>query len=409
MKIAILGPIATAGIAPLLSTQPPLGFPVGNGGAPIMTTLITELLAKGHEVCAITYGGYEATRTSRPVAARGNRFEFYCCPARKHSIRPSSGHLGRSLDFFAYERRGISEAIAAARPDFIHAHWTYEFAMAAMSTGIPYLITAHDDPTEVLKVYKNAYRLARYLMARRVLRNATAITAVSDDLSRRIAPLARTVIRVVNNPLSYSFIDAGAPRALPPRGQRRALISVINGWSRLKNVCAALLAFSHVRRQLVDATYHLYGLDFQSDGPAERWAIARGVAEGVVFHGPVSQSELVTALDDATLMLHPSRSESCPMGIAEALALGLPVVGGEQSGGVPWMIGEGGLLVDIDNPQAIAQAVLQLLTDDVLYRGCSNAALRRVKAFAPDIIATQYEQLYMRILERARRPQGRLS
>lgn len=401
MKIAILGPISTAGITPFLFDPPPANFPVGYGGAPFMNTLIAELLAKGHEVCAITSGGYQATRDSKPVSLKGKHFEFYCCPSRKHSIRPSAGHIGRILDCFAYERRNMKELLAKVQPDFIHAHWTYEFAMAAMESGIPYLVTAHDDPAEVLKLYKNVYRFGRYLMARRVLRHAQAITAVSDDLKRRIAPLAHSEIAVVPNPLSRQFIDAGISRTAPSLCQNSKLISVINGWGFLKNVSSALIAFAHIRRQLQHATYHLYGIDFQPGGPAEQWSKAQGLAEGVVFHGPVSHSELVIALKDATLMLHPSRSESCPMGIAEALALGLPVVGGVKSGGVPWMIGEAGLLVDIDKPLEIAHAALQLLSDDVLYKKCITSALQRVKAFDPELIATQYEEMYIRILKQS--------
>lgn len=401
MKIAILGPISTAGITPFLFDPPPADFPLGYGGAPFMNTLIAELLAKGHEVCAITCGGYEATRESKPVSLKGKHFEFYCCPSRKHSIRPSSGHVGRILDFFSYERRNMKDVLAKVQPDFIHAHWTYEFAMAAMESGIPYLVTAHDDPKEVLKLFKNIYRFGRYLMARRVLGQAKEISAVSDDLKRRIAPLTHSEITVVPNPLSRRFIDAGIRRAAPSHCPNPKLISVINGWGYLKNASSALIAFSLIRRQLKDVTYHLYGIDFQPEGHAEQWAESQGLAEGVVFHGPVSSGELMIALKDATLMLHPSRSESCPMGIAEALALGLPVVGGVKSGGVPWMIGEAGLTVDIDKPLEIADAALQLLTDDVLYEKCVTAALQRVKAFAPEVISAQYEEIYMRILNQA--------
>jgi len=399
MKIAILGPIATAGIVQYLFSTPPSDFPVGYGGAPFMSTLIGELLAKGHEVCAITAGGYVATRTSEPLSLIGNRFEFYCCPSRKHSIRPNAGRVGRILDLFAYERRNIEAVISKVRPDFIHAHWTYEFSMAAMASGRPYMVTAHDDPAEVLKLHKNIYRFGRYVMARLVLQNAKSITAVSGDLKRRISPLTRSAITVIYNPLSRRFIDVGTVRDSKSIGNQAVIISVINGWGPLKNTGNALIAFSHIRSRFPDARYHLYGVDYQPGGAAEQWAAAHGLTRGVVFHGPVSHIALVSALENSTLMVHPSRSESCPMGIAEALAMGVPVVGGNNSGGVPWMIGEAGLLADINNPVDISRAALQLLTDQKLYERCTSAALRRVKAFNPELIATQYENMYERILK----------
>lgn len=398
MKIAVLGPISTRSVAPFLSEEIPDDFPEGYTGAPFMKTLIGELLAKGHDVFAITCGGYVAKTDSKPLSLKGNRFEFHCCPNRLHSIRPSSRRLGYIVDFFAYERRNMTSVLARVQPDVIHAHWTYEFAMAAMGSGIPYLVTAHDDPVHVLKLYKNVYRFGRYLMARRVLKGAKAISAVSDDLKRRISGLATQEIHVVPNPLGRDFIDAGMRRTPRSISTEQVLITAINGWGYLKNVDSALIAFSHIRRKLHTATYHLYGSGFEPGGCAAQWAIDHGVAEGVVFHGAVPHGELLHALDTATLMLHPSRSESCPMGIAEALAMGVPVVGGMHSGGVPAMVGEAGLLVDINKPIDIAQAALRLLTDDELYEACAARALEQIKKFAPELIATQYEAIYKSVL-----------
>ena len=144
---------------------------------------------------------------------------------------------------------------------------------------------------------------------------------------------------------------------------------------------------------------HLFGHDFQVGGIAQRWAENRGISEGMVFHGPVSHELLIEELKLATLMLHPGRLESCPMGIAEAMALGLPVVGGRNSGGVAWMIGGGGLAVEINQPQEIAKAALFLITDDNFYLQCSLEAIERVKEFHPELIVNQYEILYQRAME----------
>lgn len=397
MKIAILGPISTASVAPYLHQAPPPDFPPGTSGAPFMGTLIGALLERGHEVCAITLGGW-ATRHSRPVSLPGQRFEFHCAPIRRHAVRPRDGHIGRILDFYAYERRGIGELLAAAKPDFVHAHWTYEFGMAAIASGRPYLITAHDDPAAVLKLFKDGSRLIRYFMARSVLKRANALSAVSEYLESRIASLAGAPIEVIPNPLDRRFLDASQQRLPPSTQAEHRFVSVINGWGRMKNASSALLAFARVREQRRDVAYHLFGSDFQPGGPAQRWAEANGAAGGVVFCGPVPHAQLIGELKASSVMLHPSRMESCPMGIAEAMALGLPVVGGRDSGGTAWMIGDGGLTVDINRPEEIAAAAMQLISDDALYRRCSEAATRRVKCFAPDAVAGQYEAFYRRVI-----------
>lgn len=398
MKIAILGPISTAGIAPYLYEPPPSDFPKGTSGAPLMSTLIGSLLERGHEVCAITYGGW-ATRHNQPVSLKGTNFEFYCVPVRQHSVRPKNGHIGRILDLYAYERRAVGKLLTAVKPDFVHAHWTYDFGMAAIDSGLPYLVTAHDDPVAVLKLFKNGYRLGRYLMARSVLKRATALSAVSEYLQSRLLSLAKAPIKVIPNPLDRRFLEASIPKAAPSDSAELRFVSVINGWGKMKNADSALLAFSHVRKQKKDVTYHLFGSDFQPGGLAQHWAEVNGVAEGVVFRGPVPHLQLIEELKAATVMLHPSRIESCPMGIAEAMALGLPVVGGRDSGGVAWMIAGGGITVDINRPEEIAGAALQLIADDAFYLQCSEAAMNRVKQFAPEVVISQYEALYQRVLE----------
>jgi hypothetical protein len=40
----------------------------------------------------------------------------------------------------------MREALQREQPDILSAHWTYEFAAAAIATGIPHVVTAHDAP-----------------------------------------------------------------------------------------------------------------------------------------------------------------------------------------------------------------------------------------------------------------------
>ena len=400
MKILILGPISTSTITPYLYETPPNDFPAGTGGAPLMGSLIAELLARGHDVSAITCGGFWATQKNQPVSLKGEHFEFYCVPIRRHSMRPRNGHIGRILDMYAYERDQMSEILFKINPDVVHAHWTYEYGMVAIDSGLPYLVTAHDDPLAVLKLFRNIYRFIRYLMARRVLNRATSITAVSESLKEKLVHLVQYPIDVVFNPLDQKFIYAlTKERLAPSKLKELRLICIINGWGEMKNSKAALNAFAIIYKSLPNVSLHLFGHDFERDGIAQRWAEKRGICEGIVFHGSISHELLIEELKLATLMLHPSRLESFGMGIAEAMALGIPVVGGCNSGSVAWMIGRGGLVVDINQPEEIAKAALRLITDDNLYLRSSYEAIERVKEFRPDLIVNRYEILYQRAIE----------
>lgn len=398
MKIAIVGPIATAHLAPFLDAVPPRDFPPGYTGAPFMATLIGELLRRGHEVAAITAGGYPAARGAAPLSLCGPRFSFHCCPERAHAVRWSHGRPGRLLDMFADERRHLRSVISEVAPDLVHAHWTYEFALAAIACGRPYLVTAHDDPVAVARLTRSPYRLGRLFMALRVLRAVPRLTAVSSDLGLRLRHLTRAPIDVVPNPLSASFLDAGALREVPQAGQELCLVTVLNGWGAWKNAAAAIRAFAEFRHDWPQARLQMFGDDYEPGGVAERWARSRGLADGIGFRGPVSHPQLIEELRAAQALLHPSRWEACPMGIAEAMSLGLPVVGGSDSGGVAGMVGEAGLLVDVTSPPALAAALRRLFTEPGRYRACSVQAIARAQAYAPAAVVDQYEALYREVL-----------
>jgi len=200
MKIGIAGPISTESIAPFLPCDTAT-LPVGCGGAPLLGTLIGELLSRGHEVSAYTMSPNMPLDLPQPVIAQGERFKVYYCPQRKHSVRLNGWHLGRIVDFFRLERRYLQQAIRIDNPDVVHAHWAYEFALAAISSGKPHIVTCHDAPDVVLKYMPNIYRFGRYLMARHCLGQAKLVTAVSPYLCNAVQKYCNVPIAVVQNPL----------------------------------------------------------------------------------------------------------------------------------------------------------------------------------------------------------------
>jgi glycosyltransferase involved in cell wall biosynthesis len=102
-----------------------------------------------------------------------------------------------------------------------------------------------------------------------------------------------------------------------------------------------------------------------------------------------------------SMLLHPALEEACPMSILEAMALGLPVIGGIHSGGVPWVLdaGRSGFLTDVRKPSEIARTLLTCLEqpEDRHWRQ-RNAYHRVLSLFSPTCVAEQYEKIYERAL-----------
>ncbi len=397
MRIGIAGPISSESIARFLEGDAK-DLPHGYTGAPLLGTLIGALLERGHSVFAYTTSA--DVPLSERVSAAGDRFKITFCPVRPRAFRYSQGEWGRAADAFKHERAALSQAMRDDAPELVHAHWTYEFALAAIESDLPHVITCHDAPQVVLRYSPNLYRLVRYFMARRVLNQAQYLTAVSPYLKQKLDRYARVPITVVPNPLPpHPPQLAERSRQFDPARPRIAM--VLNGWGRLKNPQPALRAFFMLRRQIPGALLCIMGSDYGPGGKAEFWAKEQGLNGGVHFMGPQPYPTLLAKLAESDLLLHPSLEETFSMSIAEAMSLGVPVVGGQSSGAVPWVIGEGGVVADVASPVSMKDAMLALISNPAEYKRYSQTANVRVQeSFAANHVANTYESLYEDVTRR---------
>lgn len=402
MRIGIAGPLGTPDIEHLLEGDT-RHLPREMKGATLLVTLIETLLGLGHEISAFsTDPALEPSRHNR-VVARGHRFTMYYVPRRRHALRSDRGARGRMLDFFALERHALADAIRQECPEIVHAHWSYEFGAAALDSGLPCLLTCHDSPWAILKVQRDLYRVGRLLMAKSVLRRARHATVVSPYLVEALQGMTRAPLSVVPNPLPGGLIESGRVRRAPDlaaRGPRIAML--LNGWSPRKNPEPGLLAMKHIRAVYPQAEMHLYGPGY---GPAEQawtWAVAQKMENAFVFHGWTPYAETMKQLAGMDLLLHPALEESFGMTIAEAMALGVPVVAGRDSGAVPWVLGADsgcGALVDVRSPKKIAEAVLKLLETPECYVRCSERGRARAsEVFSPTAVAQSYLEHYQLVV-----------
>lgn len=293
----------------------------------------------------------------------------------------------RSKDLFAVERSFVAERLGAWAPDVVSAHWTYEYALGALETDRPTLITVHDWAPTILWHARDAYRAVRLIMQLIVFARGRHFATVSPYMARRIERFTRRPVSVLPNAVGPMWLDIDELRSIGSR-----VIAVNDGFGRRKNVEKLLTAWPSVRRRHADAELLLVGQGYGVSGAAWQWAEARGLGEGIKFVGPVDRSELPRLLASARLLAHPSLEESFGMVILEAMAVGLPVLGGRSSGAVPWLLeGGAGILVDVRNEDAIADGIVRLLTDRSLAaRTGARGRQRAREQFAVEAVAHAY-------------------
>ena len=401
MHIGIAGPIATEHVADLLACDTST-MPKGYTGAPLTGVLIGDLLKQGHKVSAFTTDAslYSNLET---VKASGLNFDLYICPARPRAWRFNKNRLGRAMDGFAYEREQLLNAINMAKPDIIHAHWTYEFALAAIKSGLPHLITCHDAPAVILRYNPCPYRSVRYLMARSVFNKGQHYSGVSPYLAAAVQHYTKEPIAVVPNPLADFVLASGRIRSSRPTTKRIGLIC--NGWDARKNPKPSLQAFDKLHSIQPTLELHLFGFDFGAGEPAQQWCQKQGLLTGMVFHGATPHKQLIEHLNDLDLLLHPALEETFCVVIAEAMALGLPIVAGRHSGAVPWVVGIddttnnrcSAVLTDVTDPDAIVSAIEEAFDQNYPERSASGYARAR-QMFSTGVITESYIALYRQVL-----------
>ena len=105
--------------------------------------------------------------------------------------------------------------------------------------------------------------------------------------------------------------------------------------------------------------------------------------EGIQLTGAVDPEDLPLLLAGASAFVSVAIDEGFGMPVLEAMASGLPVVAANQ-GGLSHAAGDAAILVDPRDPDAIAEALLQVTGDDRLRADLRAQSLARAAAFTWD-------------------------
>ena len=131
-----------------------------------------------------------------------------------------------------------------------------------------------------------------------------------------------------------------------------------------------------------------------------RYAQALGIANRVVFVGPVFGNDKVKLLSGADVMVLPSYSEGLPYALLESMAAGVPVIA-TPVGAIPDVVSHDihGFLVPPRDGKAIAEAIAILAGDREKLSWMSRACRRRVRAaFSIERLAQEFAYHYARLV-----------
>ena len=151
-----------------------------------------------------------------------------------------------------------------------------------------------------------------------------------------------------------------------------------------------LRAWHIVSKAVPTANLAIYG-----DGPErnmlERLAVQLGISGSVSLNHSVSDVEAVYRR--ASLLVMSSRFEGFGMVILEAMQRGVAVVSVDAPHGPRDLLGGGGGILTGRSPQALADAIIRLLTDPDLTRRISHNATKAAERYDKDRIISMWENV----------------
>lgn len=287
--------------------------------------------------------------------------------------------------------------------DVIHAH-TFFFigclgAYLARMRRLPLFFTYHtrfEDYAHYLPVHQRVTKTQAIWISREF----------SNRCDRVIAPTADTadLLRSYGVTTPFSILPGGVdlesfgpanpvPQVIGKARPGPVLLSV-GRLGKEKNLDFLLEAFAAFGQKRPDATLLIAG-----DGPyrseLQRRAEELRCADRIVFLGALEQRELGAFYSHADAFVFTSLTETQGLVLTEALAHGLPVVAVDCPVTREIVVGEAGILTELDPPK-FSSALDEFLSESAVRRSARREAARTAAApFSSDALATQLASLYV--------------
>ncbi len=244
------------------------------------------------------------------------------------------------------------------------------------------------------------------------LHAATRIVAISEATRRDAVALydqgqpdcepiaGRT--QVVYPAVSESFRPAVDPEQARSTAKRYGLTGpyalTVCSLERNKNLPRVIEAFAglRVRAPESDLSLALVGRPGPALGEIQRLTGKHGLNGRVVVTGYVPDKDLPALYQCAEMFVFPSLYEGFGLPPLEAMSCGTPVIVSDRAS-LPEVVGEAGMLVDLESPDAIAGAMQRLLQEPDLRSELSRRGLEQAQRFSWRTTAEQFLGLMERV------------
>jgi glycosyltransferase involved in cell wall biosynthesis len=325
---------------------------------------------------------------------------------REVEVVSALARLGENVEQVWWEQVGIVLAGMREKIDLLHCpYWS-----SPLWSPWPTVVTVHDVIQFVLPEY--AWRkISRvyFGLVSAGARRAQAVITVSECSKQdimKIIGLGPERIHVIGNAVDASLYPVRDAWLLANVRERYGIaprfVLYFGGFDMRKNVPRLIEAYARLPEALRREYQLVIAGRYQHLGhplyPDPRQTVRRlGLEGNVIFTGQIREQDKAPLYSAATVFAFPSLYEGFGMPVLEAMACGTPVVTSNVSA-LPEVAGDAGLLVNPYAPEAIGEALAELLESAARREDLSRRGLERARRFTWPQVAEQTVRVYKQIL-----------
>jgi glycosyltransferase involved in cell wall biosynthesis len=299
-------------------------------------------------------------------------------------------------------RPKVQRVLHQIQPDLVHGQSALRYGAMCLSAGYPTVLTCHNvHGTDVRftagRLNRLQYGFHTALLRRYFVANVRHIISISPYIRRGYEPLVRATFYDIDNPISDAFFNLDPEREIANR------ILFVGILKTRKRPGRALAALALAVEKVPQLHLHFAGAPVEPALHArlQSFIAQHRLEDNVKFLGHLTEEQILTCYQNASILLLTSDLETSPMAVQQALAAGKPVVA-TDAGGTRYLIDQGctGFVVERHNPAALAEALVRLAKDDNLRRQFGfRARSAAVSRFKSEVVAAKMLDAYQHVLE----------
>ncbi len=353
-------------------------FPLeGSGSGVYVSNIAQNLVKKGHEVCVIIPENKTKIKNIpnvkiHPVYFKGQEkiegqvdFNFPCMDPH-----PRSGFLFEdmtNLQINQYEnafKEAIEQEIKDFRPEIIHAQHIWIISSILEKYNIPIIITSHGSD---IMGYNESNKFHSHV--RKAAKDCKKIITISNHNKEEVSTIFEEykykIITIANGYNKDMFFKEKCSKeevlkSFNIKNKYDKIICFAGRLTKNKGIDILLNSAKIYEKENILTLIAGHGSEYEVLFQLKE----KLGLKNVVFLGDLKHEQLRKLYSISDVCVVPSRKEAFGLVALEAIACGLPVVATRQ-GGIPDFVNDKvGVLVEEENVEELANAIMQVLDKD---------------------------------------------